>query len=432
VVHSLRAQRATISAQVAELAGRYRDNYPALRDARQQLRDVDLQIQTEIFRLISNLDAQSRVSQQRLGSLTDSLGGARGALAQNNSAMVQLDDLTRSATTSQALYESYLDRYKAVTAQTGTETADSRLLTEARIPLRPSRPIVMLNLVLGLLIGIGLGFAVAVGTELFFTGFTTGEEIEGRLGLRYLGGVPALETIEPREETPIRTVEQFPRSGFAESFRSILASVRHGSGSRHGVIAVTSALPGEGKTTLAICLGAANGISVDRVIVIDCDIARHRLSDQFVTDADRPGLREVLREGTPIEDALIRVGETNLYVLPITTAFMANEQITRGGLVHALVAKLREFFPLVILDCPPLLPVAEARDLVAIADDVMLVASWRRTRESALRSAIRMLPDLVQGATGVVLTRIDMKKQARFGAGDPSSFYHDYKEYYAS
>lgn len=432
VVHALRAQRAQVSAQVAEYSGRYRDNYPLLRDARQQLRDIDNQIQTEIFRSISNLDAQAKVSQQRLDSLVGSLGGARGVLAQNNSAMVALDDLTRRATTSQALYESYLDRYKAVTAQTGTETADSRLITAALVPLRPSRPIVMLNLVLGLLIGLGVGFAAAMAAELFFTGFTTGDEIESRLGIRYLGGIPALETVEPREDTPLATVEQFPGSGFAEAFRAILASLRHGPSTRHGVVAVSSALPAEGKTTLALCLGVANALSVDRVVVIDCDIARHRLSDQFVTDATKPGLREVLRDGIAIEQALVRVGESNLYVLPITSPFPANEQITRGGLVHALVGRLREFFPLIILDCPPLLPVAEARDLVGIADDAILVATWRKTRESALRGAIRMLPASVRPSTGIVLTRIDMKKQARFGAGDPSSFYHEYREYYAS
>ena len=433
VIHSLRTQRATISARVADLATRYGDKYPELADARNQLRDIDLQIQTEIFRVISNLDAQARVSQQRLDSLQASLGGAKSTLAQNNQAMVSLDDLTRRASTSQALYESYLDRYKTVLAQTGTESADSRILSEARIPGRPSSPIAMLNLILGLLIGAGVGAAAAIAAELFFTGFTTGDEVEHRLGLRYLGGVPALDTVEPREATPIATVEQFPRSGFAESFRSILGAVRHARDSRHGVIAISSALPGEGKSTLSLCLAAANAIgSSDRVIAIDCDITRHRLSDQFVTDPNRPGLREVLRDGVAIEDALIQVKDSNLFVLPITTPFDAQEQITRGGLVHALVARLREFFPLIILDCPPLLPVAEARDLAAIADDVILVAAWRKTKESALRSAIRLLPPAAAANAGVVLTRIDMKKQARFGAGDASSFYHQYKEYYSA
>jgi Mrp family chromosome partitioning ATPase len=245
--------------------------------------------------------------------------------------------------------------------------------------------------------------------------------------------VPALKSIEPREATPLATVEQFPRSAFAESFRSILASIRHGRESRHGVIAVTSALPGEGKSTLAICLAAASAIgSNERVIAIDLDAARHRLSDGIVKDRTRPGLREVLREGVAVEDALVQLPGSNLYVLPLTTEFEKNEQITRGGLVHALLAKLREHFPLIILDCPPLLPIAEARDLVALADDVILVAAWRKTKESALRSAMRLLPPLAIAKTGIALTKINMKKQRRFGAGDPTAFYKKYREYYSN
>lgn len=433
VIQGLRQQRATISARVADLSSHYGNRYPDLIQARSQLRDVDLQIQTEVLRELSSLGAQSRVSAQRLASLQSSLGVAHSALARNNRAMTTLDDLTRRSSTSQALYETYLDRYKSVAAQAGTEASNARLLSEAAVPTSPTSPHVFLNLALGLLIGLGLGATAAIATELFYTGFTTGDEIERRLGLRYLGGVPALHSIKPRESTPLATVEQFPRSVFAESFKAILASLRHGSVSPHRVIAVTSALPGEGKSTLAICLAAAGSIGTnDRILAIDLDVARHRLSDQTVVDKTRPGLRAVLRDGASVDEALIQIANSKFYVLPITAAFEKDEQITRGGLVHELVARLRDHFSLIILDCPPLLPVAEARDLVALADDVILVAAWRRTKENALHSAIRLLPTSIRAKTGVALTKIDLKKQARFGAGDATSFYKQYRDYYAA
>lgn len=433
VIQGLRQQRATISGRVADLASHYGERYPDLVQARSQLRDIDLQIQTEVLRELSSLDAQSRVSSQGLSSLQSSLGGASAALAKNTQAMTTLDDLTRRATTSQSLYEAYLDRYKAIVAQAGTEVSNARVLSEASVPTVPTSPNVFLNLLLGLILGIGLGATAAIATELFYTGFTTGAEIEQRLGLPYLGGIPALKSIAPREATPLATVEQFPRSVFAESFRAILASVRHGRDGRHGVIAVTSALPGEGKSTLSICLAAASAIgSNERVIAIDLDVTRHRLSDMTIREPGKPGLREVLRDGAAVDEALVQIAGSNFYVLPITTPFDKTEQITRGGLVHALVATLREHFPLIILDCPPLLPVAEARDIVALADDVVLVAAWRQTRESALLNAIRLLPPSAVAKTGIALTKIDMKKQARFGAGDATSLYKKYREYYSA
>ncbi len=433
VVQSLRVQRATLSARVADLASAYGESYPDLVDARSQLRDTDQQIQAEIQRVISNLEAQAQVSQQRLDSLRSSLGGARAALTQNNRAMVGLDDLSRRASTSQQVYESYLDRYKAVAAQSGTESAEARVLSHADVPGRPSSPNLMINLLLGLLIGAGAGAAAAIGTELFFNGLTSASEVEQRLGLRYLGGVPTIESVGLREATPLASVQKHPRSAYAESFRAILASLRLGRETRGDVIAVTSALPGEGKSTLAICLAAAESLGGgNRAVVIDCDAIRHRLSDQIVVDRTKPGLREVLRDGVAIDQALVQVGDSGLYVLPITTPFGADEQLSRGGLVRELISKLREFFPLIILDCPPLLPVAEAREIASLADDVILVAAWRKTSESALRNAIRALPPSIAARAGVVLTRINLKKQARFAVGDASAYYDRCKEYYAA
>lgn len=433
VIQGLRQQRATTSAKVADLSSRYGKRYPELVQARSQLRDVDLQIQTEVLRELSSLDAEARVSAQRLASLQSSLGAAHSALERNNRAMTSLDDLTRRATTSQALYESYLDRYKSVAAQAGTEAPNARVLSAAAVPRAPSSPRVFLNLAFGLLLALGLGAIVAIATEMFYTGFTTGDEVERRLGLRYLGGIPALRSIKPREATPLATVERYPRSGFAESFKAILASLRHGNGAAHRVIAVTSALPGEGKSTMAICLAAAASIGTnDRILVIDLDVARHGLSDQTVTDMNRPGLRAVLREGAAVDEALIRIAGSSFFVLPITAPFEKDEQITRGGVVNELVARLREHFSLIILDCPPLLPVAEARDLVAMADDVIVVAAWRQTKESALLGAIRLLPPSIGARAGVALTRIDLKKQARYGAGDATALYKQYSAYYAA
>ena len=89
--------------------------------AKEELSSVDRQIQEEIDRVISNLEAKVAVSQQRLGSLNSSLGQAEGKLAENNSALVTLDDLQRRSQASQGLYESYLGRYRELMAGSGTE-----------------------------------------------------------------------------------------------------------------------------------------------------------------------------------------------------------------------------------------------------------------------------------------------------------------------
>jgi succinoglycan biosynthesis transport protein ExoP len=106
VVQQLRQQRAALSARVADLQGRYGPRHPDMLKAQRELQDVDAQINAEIKRIISNLDAQARVARQRTGSIVGTVGSARGNLAANNRAGVRLAELERKAESVRTLYES--------------------------------------------------------------------------------------------------------------------------------------------------------------------------------------------------------------------------------------------------------------------------------------------------------------------------------------
>ena len=247
MIGSLRAQRATISQHVADLEGRYGPNHPEMLTAKRQLADTDAQIQAEINRIVSNLEAKAQVSRQRVASLEGTLGTARGSLQQNNRAMIGLDDLERKATTSQTLYESYLNRLKESSAEEGTERSDARVISGARIPLAPSSPKVLLDVALAIFLGLGSGAAAAFIAEAMASGFTTGEEVEQRLGQHYLGGIPLLASLKGAGKVPLTAVVKNPMSAYAEAFRSLRTAIRYSGHGISQVVAVSSALPAEGK-----------------------------------------------------------------------------------------------------------------------------------------------------------------------------------------
>jgi uncharacterized protein involved in exopolysaccharide biosynthesis/Mrp family chromosome partitioning ATPase len=430
VVQSLRSQRAAVSAKVADLSDRYLDTHPDLISARQQLTDIDAQIAAEVGRTLRALEAKAQASQERLSSLIGSLGHARGTLAVNNSALVGLDDLDRRAQASQALYASYLDRYKATVALSGAEQPNARIISLAEVPLRPSSPKLPLNLALGLLIGLVLGAAAALASENAYNGLTTGDDVERRIGVRFLGAVPLSHSIEQHEATPLATVANHPGGAFAEALRNVLGSTRQAPNGRRQVIAVTSAMPAEGKTTLAACLARVTAMGGEKVIVIDCDIVRGRLSRIFAANPARPGLRQVLREGRPFSEALVPDPVSGAHGLPITTPFAEGDRLLEKGALHRLIAKLREDYELILLDCSPLLPIAETRELVALADNVIVAASWRKTPDYAIRSAIKLMPLHAIVDVGVALTRVDIRKLGRFGYGNSPFLYDEYQSYY--
>lgn len=434
VIQSLRSQRASISVKVADLSGRYLDDHPDLVTAKRELADIDSQIEAEIGRVKSGVNSglvsSAQATSQQVGSLQSNLSAARAALAANNLALVGLDDLTRKAQASQTLYESYLSRYREVLAQSGTELPEARLLSAAKIPERPSSPNLFLNLALGLVIGCLLGAGSAIAAETTYSGLTTGEEVESRLGIRYLGGLPLLKSIEVKDDDPAQSLINAPGSAYAEAVRGLLASVRQSQNGRSQVIAITSALPGEGKTSLAASMARSAALAGEAVIVIDCDLTRRTMSKRFKVDVTRRGLREMVHGESKLGDAMIKDPDSNAMLLPITNAFSENERLLEKGGFHKLIAGLREHFSLIILDLAPILPIAETREIISLADNVIVTALWRKTSDTAIRAALKLLPLHTIGDIGIALNRIDMKKQVKFGDGDAAYYYDKYKNYY--
>lgn len=434
VIQSLRAQRATISVRIADLSGRYLDDHPDLVTARREMADIDGQISTEIDRVKSGVNSgyasSASATSQQVGSLQGNLSSARAALAANNIALVGLDDLNRKAQASQTLYESYLSRYREVLAQSGTERPEARLLSSAKVPERPSSPNMILNLALGFVIGTLLGAGSAIAVETSYSGLTTGDEVEGRLGIRYLGGIPSLVSVDVEGNDPAQSFITDPGSAYAESVRGLLASVRQSNKARSHVIAVTSALPGEGKTSLAASITRAAALAGEAVIVIDCDLVRCTLSKRFNANISRPGLREMIHGEAKLGDAMFKDPDSNAMILPITNSFSDSERLLEQGNFHKLIAVLREHFSLIVLDLAPILPVAETREITSLVDNVIISTLWRKTSDTAVRAALKLLPLHIIEDIGITLNRIDMKKQVKFGDGDAAFYYDKYKNYY--
>jgi len=432
VVNALRSQRAALSVRVADLRERYLPSHPELQQAQQQLADIDAQIAIEVDRAIRTLQADAQASGARLSSLENSLGGATSKLDTNNRALVDLDDLERKASASQALYESYLNRYKEVVAKSGAEQANSSLLSAASIPHSPSSPNLPLNLALGLLIGILVGTATALAVEGTYAGFTTPEDVERRLLVRCLGSVPLLGSVAGHAGSPIAAIEANPGGAFTESFRSVLAAIRQSTNGRNQVIAVTSAMPEEGKTTIAAALARTAAMAHERVAIIDCDVVRRQLSISFGHLPGLPGLGLIFAGSLKI-DAVppsAMLGGATLFA--ITQPFEDGARLLEQGKLNRLIAQLREQFDLIILDCAPILPIAETRDIVALADNVVVVTRWRATTDRVVRAALKKLPLQQLDDLGVVLNQVDLRKKLRFGDGDPEVFAKAYGNYYPS
>jgi exopolysaccharide transport family protein len=433
LIQGLRTQRAAISAQLAELQGRYGERYPDVVKAKRQLADIDAQIQQEVKTIIANLEAKVQVSREREAAVAGSLGGAKGTLAANNRAMVRLNELQRNAEASRTIYESYLNRYKETSTQTSLGQADARIISHATTPGSPSSPNVKHNLTLGLLLALASAVGAVLLAEIMDAGLATADDVEKRLGVAFLGSVPTLSSVAPAAvEAPIDYVVAKPLSSFSEAFRGLQAAITHASVDQPvKIVAVTSALPGEGKTLTATCLARTAALQGRRVLIIDCDLRRRAVNRMLETEP-KVGLLEVLNGEATLQQAIVVDEATGAHVLPLADSKFTPRDVFGSAAMDRLLAELRARYDLVILDTAPVLPVADTRVLAPKADLVLFLARWRKTPEPAIEAAFRLLDLQTTRIAGVALTLVDMKQQSKYGYGDPGYYYTEYKKYYVS
>ncbi|MBU4433790.1 MAG: AAA family ATPase [Alphaproteobacteria bacterium] len=435
VVQQLRKQRAEQSAKVADMSGRYGDRHPDLLKAKRELADIDGQIQAEIRRIISNLEAQAQVARQRTGSMAGSVSQSKGALAGNNRAGIRLGELERKAESVRTLYESLLARFKQTSSSQGIEQADARVVSRAKIPTSPSYPKPSLNLALGLVLALGAGAASVVLAEILMAGIFTEDEVERRIGLPYLGSIPLLSSaIEDaklaKDMSPPDYLLAKPLSTFAESFRKLRAAILYSKvGEAVKVIAVTSSLPGEGKTTTTFSLARTLATSGANVIIVDCDL-RQSAINRFLPEVPTKGLLEVLNGVCTLDEALI-TDPSGAKVLALTKSAYTPRDVLGSPAMLNLLAELRKRFDVVLLDTAPLLAIADTRILAPHTDAVVMLARWKKTPVKAITAALGLLQGRGVFVAGLALTQVDMKAQTRYGYGDANYYYKSYRKYYA-
>ena len=435
VVSQLRAQRAEAAREVAALEKRYGPRHPALVQAQNQLRTADQHIAAEVKRIVANASIQASIASQRAASLAGSVAQTQGKLASDNEASVRLAELERNAESSRTLYQAFLDRYRQTVAQSGLERSDSYIVSRARVPGAPSSPNMLIYAAMAVVGGLGIGVLLVVLLQLLERGLETSDAIEETLGLATLASIPDARTLPGYRKSglpapPAELLLKRPQSTYAEAFRALRTSIQFAEAAKPvRVVAITSAVPGEGKTTTAMGLARAMAAAGGKVLLIDAD-ARRRASSRQFAEGVKLGLDEVLAGEATLDQAIVKDSLSDACLLP-QRLDSKGIGLTESPRLAELIEQVRDRYDLVILDTPPVLPVDEARVIASMADGVIFLVRWRKTPSKAASVALRRLYDVHAEMLGAVLTLVDVREQERAGYEDGGTFLKAYRHYYA-
>jgi exopolysaccharide transport family protein len=436
-IAKLRAQYADIAKNEADLSSKYGVRHPLVANVRAQLKDTQRLINDEIRRVLESTKHDYDVAKSREASLQQSFDQLQGVSSTSGQAQVRLHELQREAEANRTLYESYLARYKETTAQESLEMPDSRVVTRASVPIRPSSPKSKLILGLALMLGLGIGCVIAFLADYLDRRVKTLEQAENITGVPALAALPAigarelagrakrgrneLEHYDPRTvrllppslQPPLmRYAIDEPGTFFAEAIRAVRLSIQRTMRIQPiKVILVTSSLDSEGKTTLASNLALSLATLGIKTLLIDGDLRNPALTRALCPHADA-GLLEVATGVAPLERAVHFDRNSGLSILPspvvknvdIITELMFSEQM--GDILD----HLRQRYELIIIDSPPLVPLVDGRALAELSDRIVLAVGWDQTPQEVLTHTIGLLGPVHDRILGTVLTRVDLSR----------------------
>jgi capsular exopolysaccharide synthesis family protein len=423
LVQDLAVHLSELERDYAQLTSTVKPDYPKAVGLKSQIDTLQGALEHQKKALAQNIVDEYTAAVANQKYLADALEGQKKEVNDIAERSIQYNILKREVDTSKQLYEGLLQRLKESQVSAGLRASNVRIVDSAEEPKQPVRPRVLLNLALGVILGLGLGIGLALFQEYLDNTIKTPDEVENLLRLPSLGTLPSMMaglgakgadgktlSLASAKQTPQLAPAVQTNPQFLEAFRSLRTSILLSANPVPKLLLITSALPGEGKTTTTVNLGATLASLGNRVVIVDCDMRRpacHRSTGV----PNKPGFVQCLTGHVDLAEAILPVpGVENLHVIPCGPIPPNPAEVLSAPLTFELLRRLRGEFEYVLMDSPPLLSVADSRILATAADAVVLVVRAFSTPYDAVRRARSLLYGAGARILGVALNDVDVRR----------------------
>jgi succinoglycan biosynthesis transport protein ExoP len=435
VITKLRQQFLDDQNRESEWSARYGADHQAARNLRAEMAALQRAIWDEISRIAESYKSELQIAKSQEESIDKRMGEVFQQSGSTRQSQVRLRELETAANTYRGIYETFLSRFTQSVQQQSFPSTEARVVTAATPPSAPSSPKKSLTLALAAILGFGIGIMAAFAREQMSRQVHTRAQLESLLGTNCLAVIPAFAAKGSallRKHGTTKDSEAFrqicdvaPFSATAEALRYIKVAIDlHPTGGK--VIGMVSALPGEGKTTVAGGFAAFLAKSGARTLLIDADL-RNPSMTRTLGYTDARGLLELVADKSSFGDLVKTDEKLKFDFLASSTRIRPSNSsdILNSPAVKQMLKTAANDYDYVIVDLPPILPVVDVRAVAHLFDAFVLVVEWGSTSTDEIVKAAAASPVLSERLLGAVLNKADQAVMRRFeGYSDRSYNYY--------
>jgi capsular exopolysaccharide synthesis family protein len=409
IIISLHQQYAQAVTEQAEQAAIYGPAMQQRRAADDKLATITNELRAEVETQISAERARLKLIGDRVADLREEIEKGKGDLLTYQARQVDYDKRSLELERAKELYGRMGQRMDELDLQAKTQLNNVRIVEDARPPAKPSSPKLLLNLVVGFVVGSVGGLGIGLLREYVDDTISSPLEVSTFLRVPFLGIIPKLDANEDERELALMS-HLNPRSSVAEAVRGIRTVLElNPTGRAPQRMLVTSAVSSEGKTATTVRIGVAFANLGRRVLLVDGDLRRPSLHKIFGLTRE-PGLTGVLVDSVDKGEAIHHTEVPGLDVLPSGRGGERPNELLASAAMPRLLEELDELYDTIIVDSPPSVLLSDARILSRYVDGVVVLVREHATSRVLIREAILGLEQVGAKVLGVVVNAVDFGK----------------------
>jgi exopolysaccharide transport family protein len=422
VVTKLRQQFLDDQNKMNEWSNKYGPNHTAVLNLRTDMLTIQNSIWDEISRIAESYKSEYQITKSQEEAIDRRMTEVFQKSSATRQSQVKLRELETAANSYRNIYETFLSRFTQSVQQQSFPSTEARIVTEALPPRKPSSPKIGLTLALATVCGLMLGFMCASVREQMNQQVVTRAQLEKLLGTTCLAVLPnfskSRSTLRPRARSGAAAFHELsevaPFSATAEALRYIKVAIDlHPTEGK--VIGIVSALPGEGKTTVATAFAAFAAKNGARILLVDADLRNPSMTRLLGHEA-APGLLHLAAGDLNFDRLVITDEKYKFDFLPASTQleFSNSSDVLNSAVIKDMLKKARGDYDYVLVDLPPILPVVDVKAAAHLFDAFALVVEWGSTSVDEIVRAVGASPILSDRLLGAILNKADEAVLRRF------------------